>query len=197
MSFLLGLTGSIGMGKSTTARMFVEEGCALWDADEAVHRLYAKGGAAVEPIAAAFPSAIEDGMVSREKLKKIIDQDPGALRQIEAIVHPLVAQDRRDFIAKTDAPVIVLDIPLLFENGYQTNVDAVACVTVSPPVQRQRVLDRETMTEVQFEAILGKQMPSEEKCARSDYVIEATTLEAARQRVHDVVADIKSRLADA
>jgi dephospho-CoA kinase len=197
MSFLLGLTGSIGMGKSTTARMFVEEGCALWDADEAVHRLYAKGGAAVEPIAAAFPSAIEDGMVSRDKLTKIIDQDPGALRQIEAIVHPLVAQDRRDFIAKTDAPVIVLDIPLLFENGYQTNVDAVACVTVSPPVQRQRVLDRETMTEVQFEAILGKQMPSEEKCARSDYVIEATTLEAARQRVHDVVADIKSRLADA
>lgn len=197
MSFLLGLTGSIGMGKSTTARMFVEEGCALWDADAAVHRLYAKDGAAVGPIAAAFPSAIEDGAVSRGKLKKIIDQDPETLNLIESIVHPLVAQDRQDFIAKTDASIIVLDIPLLFENGYEAHLDAVACVTVPADVQRQRVLERGTMTETQFEAILAKQMPNAEKCARSDYMIETNTLEDTRRQVHDVVTQINSRLANA
>lgn len=197
MSFLLGLTGSIGMGKSTTAKMFAEQGCALWDADAAVHRLYSKGGAAVEPIAAMFPNAIENGTVSRDKLKDIIDKKSNALKQIEAIVHPLVAQDRRDFIADTDARIIVLDIPLLFENGFETQVDAVACVSVPPDIQRQRVLERGTMTKAQFEAILSRQMPNDEKCARADFVIETDTLEHARRQVHDVVAQIKNRLDDA
>ena len=197
MSFLLGLTGSIGMGKSTTAKMFAEEGCALWDADAAVHRLYSEGGAAVEPIAAMFPEAIENRVVSRGKLKKIIDRDPSSLKRIEAAVHPLVAQDRQDFIARTDADIIVLDIPLLFENGFESKVDAVACVSIPTDVQRQRVLERGTMTEAQFDAILARQIPNEEKCARSDFVIETDTLEHARRQVHDVVAQIKSRLANA
>lgn len=197
MSFLLGLTGSIGMGKSTTAKMFAEEGCALWDADAAVHRLYSEGGAAVGPIATMFPEAIENRVVSRSKLKEIIDSDPSALKRIEAVVHPLVAKDREDFIAQTDAKIIVLDIPLLFENGFESRLDAVACVSVPADVQRQRVLERGTMNEAQFNAILARQMPNEEKCAHSDFVIETDTLEHARRQVHDVVSQIKSRLSNA
>ena len=197
MRFLLGLTGSIGMGKSTTAKMFAEEGCALWDADAAVHRLYAKGGAGVEPIGTAFPAAIEGGAVSRTRLKEIIDRDPGALRTIEKIVHPLVARDREAFVAASGNTIIVLDIPLLFENGFETKVDAVACVTISPTVQRERVMERGTMTEEQFEGILSRQMPNEEKMARSDFIIETDTLEHARAQVHDIVTKIRSGLADA
>lgn len=197
MSFLLGLTGSIGMGKSTTARLFAEEGCAVWDADAAVHRLYAQGGAAVGPIEAAFPEAVLDGAVARERLKDIIVCDPDALKRIEGIVHPLVARDRQDFIAQSDAAIIVLDIPLLFENGAETGFDAVACVSVSPEIQRQRVLDRGTMTERQFETIRANQIPNEEKCARSDYVIETDTLENARRQVQAIVREIRSGLQDA
>ncbi|MRU15541.1 dephospho-CoA kinase [Roseovarius sp. A21] len=197
MSFLLGLTGSIGMGKSTTARMFAEEGCAVWDADAAVHRLYARGGAAVAPMGAAFPEAVEDGGISRERLKEIIDRDPAALKAIEKIVHPLVAQDREAFIAGSETAIIVLDIPLLFENGYEKNVDAVACVTVSPNLQKQRVMERGTMSEEQFEDILSRQMPNEEKVAHSDFIIETDTLEHARAQVHDVVRKIRCGLADA
>ena len=197
MSFLLGLTGSIGMGKSTTAAMFADEGCDVWDADEAVHRLYAKGGAAVAPMAEAFPEAVMEGAVSREKLKAIIADDPEALMRIEGIVHPLVAQDRAQFIAASQADIVVLDIPLLFETGAEGQCDAVACVIVAPDVQRARVMERGTMTQAQFEAIRDKQMPAEEKCRRADYVIPTDTLEAARQRVQDVVRDIRGRLADA
>lgn len=197
MSFLLGLTGSIGMGKSTTADMFADEGCAVWDADAAVHRLYAKGGVAVEPVAVAFPEAIEDGAVSRLRLKRIIDRDPTALNIIERIVHPLVAQDREAFIKASGNAIIVLDIPLLFENGFEKNVDAVACVTVSPDAQKQRVLERGTMTEEQFESILSRQMPNKDKVARADFVIVTDTLEHARAQVHDVVKQINSRLPNA
>lgn len=197
MSFLLGLTGSIGMGKSTTADMFADEGCAVWDADAAVHRLYAKGGVAVEPVAVAFPEAIEDGAVSRPRLKQIIDRDPTALNIIERIVHPLVAQDREAFIKASGNAIIVLDIPLLFENGFEKNVDAVACVTVSPDVQKQRVLERGTMTEEQFESILSRQTPNKDKVARADFVIVTDTLEHARAQVHDVVEQINSRLPNA
>lgn len=197
MSFLLGLTGSIGMGKSTTAAMFADEGCDVWDADEAVHRLYAKGGAAVAPMAEAFPEAVMEGAVSRERLKAIIADDPEALMRIEGIVHPLVAQDRAQFITASQADIVVLDIPLLFETGAEGQCDAVACVIVAPDVQRARVMERGTMTQAQFEAIRDKQMPAEEKCRRADYVIPTDTLEAARQRVQDVVRDIRGRLADA
>ncbi|MFG6564267.1 dephospho-CoA kinase [Sulfitobacter sp. 1A13421] len=192
--FHLGLTGSIGMGKSTTAKMFAEEGCAVWDADAAVHRLYAPGGAAVALMQAAFPEAIEGGGVSRTALKEIIAADPTALPRIEAIVHPLVAEDRATFLAQADSDIAVLDIPLLFETGGEAAMDAVACVSIPAEVQRDRVLARGTMTEAQFDAIRAKQMPAEEKCARSDYVIVTDTLDHARAQVRAVIRDIRERL---
>lgn len=192
--FHLGLTGSIGMGKSTTAKMFAEEGCAVWDADAAVHRLYAPGGAAVAPMQTAFPEAIEGGGVSRAALKEVIAADPTALPRIEAIVHPLVAKDRATFLAQADSDIAVLDIPLLFETGGEAAMDAVACVTIPAEVQRERVLARGTMTEAQFDAIRAKQMPAEEKCARSDYVIVTDTLDQARAQVRAVIRDIRERL---
>lgn len=194
MTFKLGLTGSIGMGKSTTAQLFAEYGCAIWDADAAVHRLYAKGGAAVAPIAAAFPKAVADGEVSRNALKRSIIADPDALKKIEDIVHPLVAEDRQSFLAMTTADIAVLDIPLLFETGSDAQMDAVVCVTAPEHVQRLRVLDRGTMTEEQFETIRDTQLPDADKQARSDYVIETDSLEHAREQVQAVLADIRSKL---
>ena len=192
--FHLGLTGSIGMGKSTTAKMFAEEGCAVWDADAAVHRLYAKGGAAVAPMQAAFPTAIEADAVSRAALKEIIAADPTALPRIEAIVHPLVAQDRAAFLASATSDIAVLDIPLLFETGGDATMDAVVCVTIPDAVQRDRVLARGTMTEAQFDTIRAKQMPAKEKCARSDYVIVTDTPDHARAQVRDVIRHIREKL---
>jgi dephospho-CoA kinase len=194
MTFRLGLTGSIGMGKSTTARLFAEEGCAVWDADAAVHRLYVPGGAAVAPMQAAFPDAIEDGAVSRDRLKTILATTPDALKKIEAIVHPLVAQDRADFLRTTTADIAVLDIPLLFETGGDAQMDAVACVTIAADIQRQRVLDRGTMSADQFETILAKQMPNTEKCARADYVIETDTIEHVREQVTSILRTIREQL---
>ena len=195
MSFRLGLTGSIGMGKSTTAAMFADEGCAVWDADAAVHRLYS--GAAVPAVGAVFPNAIVDGMVSREALKQIISSDSEALGKLEAIIHPLVRQDRARFARDAEADILVFDIPLLFETGSRGEFDAVTCVTVSPEIQRERVLARGTMTQAQFEMILAKQMPITEKVALSDYVVVTDTVDHARAQVRDVVADIKRRMADA
>ena len=195
--FRLGLTGSIGMGKTTTAQMFVDEGCALWDADAAVHRLYASGGAAVAPIRALFPDAIRNDAVSRAALREIIGKNPAALQQIEAVVHPLVTADRSDFVAHTHADIIVFDIPLLFETGGNAEMDAVACVTVPADVQEQRVLERGTMTHADFEKIRAKQMPNEEKCARSDFVIVTDTVEHARAQVQDVIRQIRERMRDA
>ncbi|WP_170771329.1 dephospho-CoA kinase [Ruegeria lacuscaerulensis] len=197
MSFALGLTGSIGMGKSTTAQMFVDEGCALWDADAAVHRLYSRGGAAVEPMQAAFPAAIVDDAVSRDALKQIITNDPAALKQIEGIVHPLVAADRAAFRANATADILVFDIPLLFETGGDEAMDAVACVSIPKGEQKRRVMARGTMTEAQFEQIRAKQMPNDEKCARSDFVIVTDSLDHARAQVQDVVRQIRAGLADA
>lgn len=194
MSFCLGLTGSIGMGKSTTAQLFADQGCAVWDADAAVHRLYGKGGAAVGPMQAAFPGAVEDGEVSRAALKLIIGRDPTALKRIEAIVHPLVAQDRAAFRDKAQSDILVFDIPLLFETGGNAEMDAVACVTVDEQTQKERVLGRGTMTVEQFRHILQKQMPIEEKIARADYVIETDTLEHAKAQVAEILADIRSKL---
>jgi dephospho-CoA kinase len=197
MTVLIGLTGSIGMGKSTTAKLFAAEGCAVWDADAAVHRLYALGGAAVAPIAAAFPEAVTGGVVSRDALKSIIGREPAALRRIEQIVHPLVAEDRAQFIATADADIIVLDIPLLFETGGEARVDATVCVSVDPMTQRARVMERGTMTPAQFEAILAKQMPDADKRARADYVIITDTPDHAARQVRDILADIRKRKSDA
>ncbi|QFT58269.1 Dephospho-CoA kinase [Sulfitobacter sp. THAF37] len=195
--FKLGLTGSIGMGKSTTAGMFAEEGCAVWDADAAVHRLYDVDGAAVIPLGAAFPEAVRGAAISREVLKRIIGNDPGALKIIESIVHPLVGEDRADFLAKTTADIVVLDIPLLFETGGQKRMDATVCVYVDDDTQRDRVLARGTMTPAQFEAIKAKQMPAAEKCGLADYVIETDTIEHAREQVQDVVRTIRETLKNA
>ncbi len=191
MTFRLGLTGSIGMGKSTTARMFAAEGCAVWDADAAVQRLYAPGGGAVEPMRAVLPEAIVDGGVSRDALKWLIGADPSVLSLIEQIVHPLVAADRLAFSAETDTDIAVFDIPLLFENATETLLDAVVCVTAPADVQRARVMERGTMTEAQFDTILAKQMPDSEKRVRADYVIETDTVEHARAQVQSVVRDIR------
>jgi dephospho-CoA kinase len=197
MTYILGLTGSIGMGKSTTARLFSDEGCAVWDADAAVHRLYTLGGAAVEKISDAFPDAIVDGTVSRDELRRIIAAEPTALGRIEAIVHPLVAADRRAFLDQTDAQIAVLDIPLLFEGGYDAQTDGTVCVTVPAGVQRDRVLERGTMTEAEFEAILAKQLPDAEKRARATWTITTDTLEHARAQVKAVIVAIKQEIGDA
>ncbi|MDP4992162.1 MAG: dephospho-CoA kinase [Marivita lacus] len=197
MTFKLGLTGSIGMGKSTTARLFAEAGCDVWDADVAVHRLYAKDGAAVSPMQALFPDAISGGIVDRAALRVIIGKEPDALKRIEAIVHPLVQADRAQFAASSDADVLVFDIPLLFETGADAAMDAVVCVTVSPQEQEKRVLERGTMTVDQLRAIRDKQMPSDEKCARSDFVIETDTLDHARQQVQDILAQIRKQMTHA
>lgn len=197
MRFKLGLTGSIGMGKSTTAAMFSKLGCAVWDADAAVHRLYSTGGSAVSPMSEAFPSAIVEGAVSRDALRGIIANDPTALPRIEAIVHPLVLKDRSEFAAQNPDKIGVFDIPLLFETRGNAEMDAVACVSVSPELQKQRVLDRGTMSEADLARILARQMPNEDKCARSDYVIVTDTVEHAEAQVRAVVEQIRARLDDA
>ena len=193
MSWLLGLTGSIGMGKSTTAQMFRDEGIPVWDADAAVHRLYERGGMAVGPVSAAFPDAIVDGGVSREALKKIIAANPYALGQLEEIVHPLVAQDRAAFIADNPAPIVVVDIPLLYETGAEKWLSSVLVVSASPDVQRARVLARPGMTEAQFEAILSRQMPDAEKRRHADHLIETTTLDDARAKVRALIDELKDK----
>lgn len=182
------------MGKSTTAAMFAKQGCAVWDADAAVHRLYSAGGAAVPAFQAAFPSAVINGEVSRPTLKDIISADSDALKKIEAIVHPLVGQDRAAFIANTDAQIVVLDIPILFETGGDKHMDATACVFVDDATQEARVMARGTMTRDQFLGIKAKQMPAAEKCARADYVIETDTLEHAAHQVQNILTEIRGRL---
>jgi dephospho-CoA kinase len=191
---ILGLTGSIGMGKSTTGRMFADEGALLWDADAAVHRLYARGGAAVEPLSEAFPGVVVDGAVDRARLAEALGRDEGAFKRLEAIVHPLVAQDRAQDLAAARAEGVrlaVLDIPLLFETGGDAFVDAVVVVTADPEVQATRVLARPGMTRDRFEAILARQTPDAEKRRRADFVVDTGRgLDAAREQVAQIVGTV-------
>ena len=191
MTVVLGLTGSIGMGKSTTARMFAEAGVPVWDADAAVHRLYGPGGPAVGPVAALRSAAVKDGGVDRVALTEWIASDPSALQRLEAVVHPLVAADRRAFLDRTDAGVILLDIPLLFEAGGADEVDRIVVVTAPAEVQRARVLARPGMTPAALETLLARQVPDAEKRARADYIVETTTLEGARQSVHNILRGLR------
>ena len=189
--FRLGLTGSIGMGKSTTAAMFAEEGVPVWDADAAVHRLYAPGGAAVGPLAGLCPAALRDGGIDRGALKDWIAVDSAALARIEAVVHPLVAADRIAFLEKTDADIVVLDIPLLFEKGSEAEMDATLLVTAPPDLQRARVMARPGMTEAQFATILSRQMRDADKRARATHIIETLSEESARAAVRALIAHIR------
>ncbi|MGN7867370.1 dephospho-CoA kinase [Paracoccus sp. 22332] len=194
MTFRLGLTGSIGMGKSATAQIFRDLGHPVWDADQAVHRLYAPGGAAVGPVAAAFPPALRDGGIDREALKAVIADDPAALDRLSAIVHPIAAADREAYIARhADAPLVVLDIPLLYENGYQALMDGVAVVSTDADTQRRRVLARPGMTDDLLALILSRQMPDADKRARADWIIPTDSPQAARRAVDHIVKEIAAR----
>ena len=193
MSFILGLTGSIGMGKSTTARMFADEGLPVWDADATVHRLYQPGQPAALAIGALFPTAIDpDGQVNRATLRSLIQADPTTLDRLNAAVHPIVAADRAAFLeANKTAEILLLDVPLLYEIGLDQACDAVAVVSAPADVQRDRVLSRGQMTEAEFQTILARQLPDAEKRKRATYIIPTTSLEAAAQAVKDVLADIR------
>lgn len=191
---ILGLTGSIGMGKSETARMFLAEGVPVFDADAAVHALMGPGGAAVAPVEAAFPGVVRNDTVDRKLLGARVFNDPEALRRLEAIIHPLVRRMEQDFMADAaarGAPIVVLDIPLLLETGGEGRCDKVVVVTASPEVQKARVLARPGMTEERLAAILAKQMPDAEKRKRADYVIHTEFgLEEARREVRQLIATL-------
>lgn len=192
--YLLGLTGSIGMGKSTTAKMFAEEGIPVWDADATVHELYAKGGAAVPAIEAAFPGVVVEGAVDRARLREALQGQKQSLSRLESIVHPLTTRSREAFIrAHESAALLLLDIPLLYETGAEAACDAVLVVTAPASVQRARVLERGTMSAAQFEQILSRQLPDAQKRARADHVIETLTLEGTRTAVRTLIADIRAR----
>ncbi len=187
--FILGLTGSIGMGKSTTAKMFAEEGVPVHDADAAVHRLYE--GEAVPPIEAAFPGTARGGKIDREELGRRVLGDAAAMERLEEIVHPLVRRAEERFLADAEragAAVAVLDIPLLFETGGDKRCDAVVVVSAPADVQRARAFERPGMTDSKFTAILAKQMPDAEKRRRADFVVDTSRgFDAARAQVRDIL----------
>ena len=191
---IIGLTGSIGMGKTTTAQMFADLGCPVFDADAAVHDMYKKGGRAVPLIRAVFPDAIKDDAVNRKRLGEHVRADPLNLKTLESFIHPWVGEVRADFLEKaraSQAKAVVFDIPLLFETGGDKYVDATIVVSAPKDIQRKRVLARPKMTEALFEMILSKQMPDAEKRRRADYVIStADGMEAARTAVKSVLDKI-------
>lgn len=189
---VLGLTGSIGMGKSTTAKMFVEQGVPVHDSDEAVHRLYAGEAAAL--IEAAFPGTVKDGVVDRVELSRHVLGNAAALKKLEGIVHPLVRADAAAFLERNRSagvPIVALDIPLLFETGGRSRVDKVVVVTAPAEMQRERVLARPGMSVEKFEAILAKQVPDAEKRKLADYIVDTGNgLEPARQAVRAIIEDL-------
>ncbi|MGK7061121.1 dephospho-CoA kinase [Bradyrhizobium barranii] len=189
---ILGLTGSIGMGKSTTAKLFAEAGVPVYDADAAVHQLYE--GEAAPAIEAAFPGTTSNGKVDRPKLSARVVHDPAAIKQLEQIVHPMLGASRQKFFADAEAakaPVVVLDIPLLFETGGEKRVDAVVVVSTSPELQRKRVLERGTMDEAKLDAIIAKQTPDAEKRKRADFVVDTSHgLEPVRAQITHILAEV-------
>jgi dephospho-CoA kinase len=189
---LLGLTGSIGMGKSTTAAMFREAGVPVYDADAEVHASYAMGGACVGPVGAAFPGVVKDGAVDREALRRAVLDKPEALERLNSVVHPIIGSLRTRFFTEAQAAgadLVVLDIPLLFEGGGERGVDAVAVVSAPPELQRERVLQRPGMTPERLDAILARQTPDAEKRARADFVIDTSQgLEPVRRQVAEIIA---------
>ena len=188
---LLGLTGSIGMGKSTTAKLFAEAGVPVYDADATVHMLYE--GEAVPAIEAAFPGTTADGKVDRNKLSARVVQDPAAMQRLEQIVHPMLGASRQKFLddaERSGAPVAVVDVPLLFETGGEKRVDAVVVVTTTPEIQRQRILARDNMTSEKLDAILARQLPDAEKRWRADFVVDTSDgLDPVRARIRDILKE--------
>lgn len=194
MTFRLGLTGSIGMGKSTVAGMFAERGHPVWDADAAVHRLYAPGGAAVDPVAALFPTARDAaGGIDRAALRAALRDHPDGLAELEAAVHPLLAADRARFLSENRGrPIVVFDVPLLFETGGEGRMDGTAVVFTSADNQRARVMARPGMTEDHFRSLLSRQMPDAEKRARATWVIPTDTLAGSRAEVDRICKEIQN-----
>lgn len=191
---IVGLTGSIGMGKSTTSAMFQAEGVPVYDADAAIHALYAKGGAAVGPVEDAFPGVVVDGAIDRARLSAKVVGNPEALKRLETIVHPLAGESRKVFFQEAmdrAAPLVILDVPLLFETGGERNVAAVIVVSAPEEIQRQRVMARPEMTAEKLEAILARQLPDAEKRARADIVIDTSKgLDSAQDQVRAAIAKL-------
>lgn len=197
MTFILGLTGSIGMGKTTTSAMFAAQGIPVWDADAVVHKLYEPGSPAIASVAQLFPSAVENNAISRPKLRALIAADPAALDRLQAVIHPLAAADRAQFLATQTAAIVLLDIPLLYETGADAQCDAVVVVSAPPDVQRARVLARGKMTEAEFELILSRQLSDAEKRARADFVIDTRTLDGALDAVQGICKKLRGNRTDA
>ena len=186
---ILGLTGSIGMGKSTTAKLFAEAGVPVYDADAAVHKIYE--GEAAPAIEAAFPGTTAHGKVDRNKLSTQVVHNPAAIKRLEQIVHPMLGASRQNFLDEAErsgAPVAVVDVPLLFETGGEKRVDAVVVVTTTPEIQRQRILSRDNMTGQKLDAILARQLPDAEKRKRADFVVDTSHgLDPVRARIRDIL----------
>jgi dephospho-CoA kinase len=186
---ILGLTGSIGMGKSTTAKLFQEAGVPVYDGDAAVHKIYE--GEAAPAIEAAFPGTTADGKVDRNKLSAKVVHDPAAMKRLEQIVHPMLGASRQKFLhdaEQSGASVAVVDIPLLFETGGEKRVDAVVVVTTTPEIQRQRILERDNMTGEKLDALLARQLPDAEKRKRADFVVDTSHgLDPVRARIRDIL----------
>jgi dephospho-CoA kinase len=186
---VLGLTGSIGMGKSTTAKLFAEAGVPVYDADASVHRIYE--GEAAPAVEAAFPGTTVNGKVDRTRLSARVVHDPAAMKQLEQIVHPMLGASRQKFLSDAEqsgAPVAVVDVPLLFETGGEKRVDAVVVVTTSPEIQRERILARDNMTPEKLDAILARQLPDAEKRKRAHFVVDTSDgLDPVRARIRDIL----------
>jgi dephospho-CoA kinase len=193
--YVIGLTGGIGMGKSETAKLFAAEGVAVHDSDAAIARLYAKGGAAVEAIAKAFPGTVKEDAVDRAALSARVVNDPAALTRLEQLVHPLVAQARQDFLKNAAVPIILFDIPLLLEIGAEREMDAMVVASAPEQVRRARVLARPGMTAEKFESLKARQLDDAKKRQQAHYVVMTDKgLEHAREQVKMILADIRKKL---